>query len=186
LAAYKSTSSPTFSASEIVEFERLFTQCEPDLQAFIFTLLPHWADSEEVLQQTRIVLWQKFDQFQPGTNFKAWALQVARFEVNNFRRTQRSAHLPFEDSLINSLAEVRSSLMEELERQRAVLNECLRRLRASDRQIIRQCYGPKATTTKEAAERLRRPVNTLYEALNRIRRTLMECARQVLQKSKEC
>ena len=184
LTAFDSSSSRTTSAAHIVEFERLFTQCEPDLQAFIFTLLPHWADSEEVLQRTRIVLWQKFDQFQSGTNFKAWALQVARFEVNNFRRTQRSESLSFDDDLIDSLAEVRSSIIEELERQRTVLDECLRKLRASDRQIIRQCYGPKATTTKEAAERLRRPVNTLYKALNRIRRALMECVQQALQRNK--
>jgi len=163
------------SAAEIAEFERLFTQCEADVKAFVYTLLPHWSDADDVVQRTRIVLWQKFSQFRPGTSFKAWALQVARFEVSNFRRTQRSDRLCFEDQVIESLAEVRNSMVEELDRRRAVLATCMQKLRASDRQIIRHCYGPKATTAKEAAERLQRPVNTLYKALNRIRRTLMEC-----------
>lgn len=180
LAAYDPKSARSTSAAQIVEFERLFTQCESDIQAFILTLLPHWSDAEDVLQRTRIVLWQKFAQFEPGSNFKAWALQVARFEVSNFRRTQRRDRHCFDDSLVDSLADVRASLTDDLQRRRAALDQCLRKLRASDRQIIRQCYGPKATTTKDAAERLRRPVNTLYKALNRIRRTLMECVQQAI------
>ena len=181
-AAYDSSDARSSSAAQIAEFEQLFRQCDSDIKAFVFTLLPHWSDAEDVVQRTRIVLWQKFSQFQPGSNFKAWALQVARFEVSNFRRTQRSDRLCFDDNLVDSLTEVRSSLAEELDRRRAVLDQCLRKLRASDRQIIRHCYGPKATTTKEAADRLHRPVNTLYKALNRIRRTLLECVQQVNRK----
>jgi RNA polymerase sigma-70 factor (ECF subfamily) len=166
------------SAAQIGEFERLFAACEAKLQAFVFMILPHWSDAEDVVQRTRIVLWQKFGQFQPGTNFQAWALQVARLEVSNFRRVQRRDRLCFDDSLVDSLAEVRSSLSDELDRQRTILDECMRKLRASDRQIIRLCYGPKATTAKDAAERLHRPVNTLYKALQRIRRTLVQCVQK--------
>jgi RNA polymerase sigma-70 factor (ECF subfamily) len=178
-ADYDPESPRPATAEQIAEFEHHFTRCESDLEALVFTLLPHWPDVEDVVQRTRIVLWQKFTQFQPGSNFKAWALQVARFEVSNFRRTQRSDRLCFDDELVESLAEVRESMADELDRRRSVLDQCLRKLRASDRQIIRHCYGPNATTTKDAAGRLRRPVNTLYKALNRIRRTLLECVQQV-------
>jgi RNA polymerase sigma-70 factor, ECF subfamily len=178
-AVYDADSARSSSAGQIAEFEHHFSQCESEIQAFVFTLLPHWPDVEDIVQRTRIVLWQKFSTFEPGSSFKAWALQVARFEVNNFRRTQRSDRLCFDDALVDSLAEVRTTLADELDRRRSVLNDCMSKLRASDRQIIRHCYGPKATTTKEAADRLHRPVNTLYKALNRIRRTLLECVKQV-------
>lgn len=178
-AAHDPTGPPGPSASQIAEFERLFHQCEAHIQGFIFTLLPHWSDAEDVLQRTRIVLWQKFDRYEDGSNFRAWALQVARFEVSNFRRTQRSDRLCFDEALVASLADVRTSMVAELDQRRAALAQCLRKLRASDRQIIRHCYGPRATTTKEAATQLHRPVNTLYKALNRIRRTLTECVQQI-------
>jgi len=174
-AASDSNGARDSTAADVADFERHFSQCEADIQAFVFTLLPHWPDAEDIVQRTRIVLWQKFSQFRPDTSFRAWAVQVARFEVSNFRRTQRSDRLCFDDHLVDSLAEVRTSLTDELDRRRAALDRCLRKLRASDRQIIRHCYGPKSTTTKDAADRLHRPVNTLYKALNRIRRTLMEC-----------
>jgi len=178
-AAHDPAGAPQPSATQIAEFERLFHQCEGDLQAFIFALLPHWTDAEDVLQRTRIVLWQKFDHYKDGSNFRAWALQIARFEVSNFRRTQKSDRLCFDEALVASLADVRTSMVAELDRRRATLEQCLRKLRASDRQIIRHCYGPRATSTKEAAARLHRPVNTLYKALNRIRRTLTECVQQI-------
>jgi RNA polymerase sigma-70 factor, ECF subfamily len=178
-SAFDSGSTRSSSAEEITEFVSHFTQCEAEIQAFVFMLLPHWSDAEDVVQRTRIILWQKFAQFQPGSSFKAWALQVARFEVGNFRRTQRSDRHCFDDQLVESLADVRTSLVDELDRRRTVLDQCMRKLRPSDRQIIRHCYGPKATTTKDAADRLSRPVNTLYKALNRIRRTLMECVQRV-------
>lgn len=183
-AAYDADSARRASAEQIAEFGHLFTHCESDIQSLVFTLLPHWPDAEDVVQRTRIVLWQKFSQFQPGSNFKAWALQIARFEVSNFRRTQRNDRLCFDDGLVDSLAEVRSSLADELDRRRSVLDQCLGKLRASDRQIIRHCYGPNATTTKDAADRLRRPVNTLYKALNRIRRALLECVQQITTQDK--
>jgi RNA polymerase sigma-70 factor (ECF subfamily) len=185
LSCYYPSGADSTTAGQIVEFERLFSQCEPDLKAFVFTLLPNWSDAEDVLQRTRIVLWQKFVQFQPESNFKAWALQVARFEVCNFRRTRRSDRLCFDDELVASLAEVRTSLMDDLERRRDALVQCLKKLRASDRQIIRHCYGPKSTTTKEAAERLHRPVNTLYKALNRIRRALSDCVQHVIREEQK-
>src|SRR3989304_3643480 len=149
-AAYDADGAQHPSAAQIAEFEIFFRKCESDIQAFVFTLLPHWPDAEDVVQRTRIVLWQKFAQFQTGSRFKAWALQVARFEVSNFRRTQRGDHLCFNDQLIDTLAEVRSSLTDDLEQRRAALELCVRKLRPSDRQIIRHCFGPKAATTKEA------------------------------------
>lgn len=178
LAGYSVALAASESAAQAGAFEALFAECEEDVQSFIFALLPNWANAEDVLQRTRIVLWQKFAQFQPGTNFKAWALQVARFELANFRRRQRSDRHQFDDGLVDSLAEVRASLSDELERRRTALELCVRKLRPSDRQIIRHCYGPKATTTKAAADRLNRPVNTLYKALQRIRRTLIECVHE--------
>lgn len=178
LLAYESEGPQRDPSLPLRELERLLKRHESDIQAFLFALLPNWSDVEDVLQRTRIILWKKFPQFEAGTNFRAWALQIARHEVSNFRRNQQRERLCFDEELVESLAEVRSSLVHDLEQQRAALQRCLQKLRASDRQIIRHCYGPSATTTKEAAIRLSRPVNTLYKALNRIRRTLAECVRQ--------
>ena len=181
LAAYEAEGpkeEPPFATGEL---ERLLKQDEADIRSFIFTLVPNWSDVEDVLQRTRIILWQKFPTFEPGTNFRAWALQIARHEVHNFRRTRQRERLHFDDEMVESLAETHLPLIHELEQRRAALESCINKLRTSDRQIIHHCYGPSATTAKEAAAQLKRPVNTLYKALNRIRRTLAECVQQRVQ-----
>ena len=63
------------------EFIRLFLQNERRIYAFIVSLLPDLTDAEDVLQETSVVLWEKFDQFQPGTNFVSWACKIAHFKV---------------------------------------------------------------------------------------------------------
>ncbi len=55
----------------VTEFVRLFTTYEVRLRAFAMTLLANHADVEDVLQQANVVLWTKFDDYEPGTNFMA-------------------------------------------------------------------------------------------------------------------
>ena len=54
------------------EFVRLFVAHEGRLRAFIRSLLPTWADVDEVMQETSLVAWRKFGRFERGTNFMAW------------------------------------------------------------------------------------------------------------------
>jgi RNA polymerase sigma-70 factor (ECF subfamily) len=129
------------------------------------------------------VLWRKFDQFEDGSDFGAWACQIAKLEVRNFLRVGRRDRLCFSDDLLTSLADMRLALDNELELRREALLHCVEKLRPADKKIIHSCYGPQATTVKDAAERLGRPVNTLYKALIRMHRTLFECIERTLRAS---
>jgi DNA-directed RNA polymerase specialized sigma24 family protein len=60
------------------------------------------------------------------------------------------------------------------------LRGCLDKLPDSDRQLVRHCYGDSRVTFKTAAEELGRPVNSVYKALNRIRRALYHCIERQL------
>src|SRR4051794_36154757 len=72
----------------VTEFVRLFTTYEVRLRAFAMTLLANHADVEDVLQQANLTLWGKFDEFQLGTNFMAWAGRVLYLKVQQHRRKQ--------------------------------------------------------------------------------------------------
>ena len=159
-------------------FVRLLAHNQYEIHSFILTLVPHWADADDVMQATSIVLWRKFDRFQPGTDFVAWACRVARLEVQNFRRVKGRDRLLFNDALLQSLGEVRLSMGNELEAERELLNGCITRLKPDDHELIRRCYGQKAINAKQVAVELGRPVNTVYKALIRIRRNLYECVQR--------
>ena len=53
--------------------------------------------ANEVLQETNLVLWRKSDEFQSGSDFKAWSFRVAHFQVMAFRQRQIRDRLVFDD-----------------------------------------------------------------------------------------
>jgi DNA-directed RNA polymerase specialized sigma24 family protein len=83
-------------------FVRLYTQHETNLRSFSRSLLPSWDDVDEVMQQTAIVLWRKFDQFDLNTEFMKWACVVARFEILAYRRNMARDKLVLSGIALNS------------------------------------------------------------------------------------
>ena len=58
-------------------FLKEFAPHHDRLFAYLFSLLPHRPDAEDVFQRTSLILWQKFDQWTPGSDFLAWACGLA-------------------------------------------------------------------------------------------------------------
>ncbi|MBN1395825.1 MAG: sigma-70 family RNA polymerase sigma factor [Pirellulales bacterium] len=142
---------------------------------FIFTLVPSHADADDILQDTSVILWQKFGEFAVGSNFLRWASTVAFNKVRDFRKKLARDRLRFwTDDLIEAIAETHWSERESLVRQRSLLAGCVRELDQRDRELIRQ-YFSRRLTIKAVAEQLGRPANTVYKALNRVRKALMDC-----------
>ena len=56
------------------EFAGLVRLHTGQVLAYINALVLDWNDADDLFQETCLVLWQKFDEFRPGTNFLAWAL----------------------------------------------------------------------------------------------------------------
>jgi RNA polymerase sigma-70 factor, ECF subfamily len=166
-------------SSRTEAFVGLFAQSQYEIHSFVLTLVPNRADADDVMQTTSIVLWRKFDQFLPGTNFVAWACQIARLEVQNFRRVKGRDRLVFDDTLLQSLGGLRLAMSDELAADRGLLRDCIAGLRPDDRELIDRCYGKK-TTAKDVAIELGKPVNTVYKALIRIRRGLYDCIQRAL------
>jgi DNA-directed RNA polymerase specialized sigma24 family protein len=63
------------------EFARLLTATHRRLYAFILALAANPADADDIMQETRGVLWRKLNDFEPGTDFASWAMAVARHVV---------------------------------------------------------------------------------------------------------
>ena len=75
------------------------------IYGYILTLLPNWADADDVFQDTNRVLWEKFPEFEPGTDFFAWSMRVAQYQVMNYRQKQQRSKLVFSEDFIQTVAE---------------------------------------------------------------------------------
>ena len=160
-------------------FVQEFVRHEPSLRSFIRPLVRSWNDVEEVLQQSSLVLWRKYPDFEPGSDFLSWACTIARFEVLHFRRARaRDRHL-FGEELISLLADEASAEASHRERERMALDTCIERLPSHQRELIQKCYMG-GMNINVVAGSLGRSATSLYKALNRIRQLLLECIERSL------
>src|SRR5262245_29268826 len=109
---------------------RLVTQNQSQLHGYLYALMHNMADTEDVLQDTILVLWRKFDQFVPGTNFLHWALKTARFEALKFQRTMRRDRRFFSEELVVELEEGPFSTCDDeaINDRRMALTNCIGKL----------------------------------------------------------
>lgn len=154
-------------------FVELFSQSRLQIYRYILTLVPNSADADELFQQTSLTLWKTWDRFDSEREFLPWAFGVARNEIRNFVRRQMPVQL-LSDDVADSLTALR--LQEEqlfAERQQA-LHACLEQLSPLQRTLVQECYGNEQSL-KEVAARRGQSAESVYKAVQRIRRALFEC-----------
>ena len=161
------------------DFVQLFTRYQRRLFLHILAQVPHPVDAEEILQETNVIAWRKFQQFEAGTNFLAWVSRIATFEIMKYRSQRRRERLQFSEEFLNAVAQESLAREDELELRRAALVECIQKLRDRDRELIQLRYAP-GESGKGLAENLGRPANSVYQSLGRLRRTLLECIERQL------
>jgi len=177
-------SDQTTSGDRTTEFIRLFTTHEPRLHGYVLSLAPNWESAEEILQSTNAILWEKFDHFEAGTNFFAWACKTARIEVMAFYRRQNREKLRFGSELIEMIADESETMDSLLAERQRYLTGCLERLRPRDRALIQQRYQ-RGATVPSIAKQTGRSVAAIYKALQRVRAMLMTCIETSLAEEKK-
>lgn len=162
-------------------FVRLFTRNEPALRAFTRSLLPSWDDVDEVMQNTGVVLWRKFSDFEPeadpANEFFRWACVVARFEVLAWRRDKARDRHVFDEDLVEMLALEAEEKHETLRDERKALEKCLAKLPENLRKIVVTAYEP-GVRLNEVARDLGKSATAFYKKLNRTRALLLDCIRE--------
>jgi RNA polymerase sigma-70 factor (ECF subfamily) len=161
-------------------FVRLFLDGQREILRYILALVPGIDDANEILQETAVDLWQKFDRYDPASPFTPWACRFAFFRILKFReqKSRQCKYMSLE--AVNLLAAERSEREEILEDRRLALAKCLKRLKDPDRLMIERRYSQQMSVAK-IAEVTGRNISTLYKELDRVRRHLAECVNRRLE-----
>jgi RNA polymerase sigma-70 factor (ECF subfamily) len=161
-------------------FVKSFVRSQARIYAYVATLLPSRADAEEVFQQTSLILWKKWREFDPERDFVRWACGIAYLEVRNTLRKQRAAgRVGLSEQILAQLADTRLEARGLLDARRQALAACLDRLRPGQRDLLERCYAGKDSVKLIAAE-IGKTANGLYLTLKRLRRALFDCINQTL------
>lgn len=163
-----------------LDFLRLFVRYEHEIYAYILALVPHVHDADDLFQNGMAVMWRKFGQFRPGSNFAAWGIEVMRYEILLYRRKHaRSRQVMMEDSLIEILLDDIGAAQDEASVRIEALRKCQTRLDDRAKQIIRMRYELN-TPIKKIAAHLKVSRRQVHRILGQIMDVLLRCMHKTL------
>lgn len=161
-------------------FLSLFLRSEREVFRYVAALIPNVADAEDIVQQTALALWEKFDAYDPAQPFTPWA---CRFALNKARQWIERRHrwqALLASGLAEEIARRREELRPEMERRLVHLERCLDKLPGEQRALV-EGYYYRRTGIEALAGESKRTVEATYKLLQRVRHALQDCVENAAQ-----
>lgn len=149
----------------------------PALMSYVMSLLPERDACDDVVQETCLFLWNRREEFEQGTNFKAWAFKAAWFKVLTHRREmQRRKMISFSEDALERISKAAEQFAEEhdVDHRLTALRNCVAELPSDNRQLLQLKYLDRISLTEHAKSRGLKP-NQIQKSLSRIRIALRHC-----------
>jgi RNA polymerase sigma-70 factor (ECF subfamily) len=156
------------------EYIRLLMSNQARIATYIQALVQNFQDAEDIFQDTAAIAWEKFDEYQSGTNFTAWAITIARYRIQYYWSRNKKSIVRYSDAAVKSIEEHISNTTQRTPGNQRLLDECMQKLPEQDVKLIRMRYSRKITI-KAMADELGRSIHGLYSTLSRIHVVLAEC-----------
>ena len=117
-------------------------ECRVDLVAYARALLGDFAEAEDAVQETMLVVVKKFEQFQEGTSMLAWCRSMVRLEVLRMKQKRRRertlAERLLDDAVDAAFAESKEVRQhDDTETWRSALERCLAQISERGRRILK-------------------------------------------------
>ena len=161
------------------EFILELTQCQQRLYGYIFRRVANRDQAMEVLQQTNLVLCRKADDFEPGTNFNAWAVTVAHYQILSYRKTLARDRLVFTDDVLAAIDEGEP----DNERREGTLQHllhCFAKMSDENQALMKLRYE-RELSMEQLANEIGKKAVAVRVKLHRLRRGLRDCVETRLQ-----
>ncbi len=167
------------------EFVELLTQNYSRIKSFIFCMVPNEADSEDIMQETTALMWEKFDQYKLGTNFIAWALTIAKYKILSYQRDKNRNRIQFDDQVTEMIETASKAKLanDNIVEKVTALKKCIQKLPKKERTIIQLKYS-NGQSNRTLADNEGVSVPTIYRYLSKIYLNLLHCINQRLSPEK--
>ncbi len=157
-------------------FTRLLMANQRRLYGFILALVHDRTHADDLQQEVASVLWKKFDRYEVGTDFAAWAMRVARLSVYEWRRQQARLPLPMNDETFDRMADEAMAVADQLDERLGALRRCMDSITGPHRQLLEARYGA-GEAVRGIAERFGLSRRSVYNRLNKVHGHLLDCIR---------
>ncbi|HRH98197.1 MAG TPA: sigma-70 family RNA polymerase sigma factor [Prosthecobacter sp.] len=158
----------------------LLTQHQAALFRYIFSLVPCEADARDILQETSVALFRKFDQYDATRPFLPWAYRFAYLQVQKHREKSARSPLLFSEDVMDLLANERTHIEPQLDERLRLLDGCLGKLTPQDKELVTRRYALRESA-EDMMQRFDMSRRTLFRNLELLRQRLHECVSHQLQ-----
>jgi RNA polymerase sigma-70 factor (ECF subfamily) len=163
-----------------LDFLRLFVRHQQEIYAYILILVAHEHDADDLFQDGMTVMWKKFDQFRPGTNFAAWGVRIMHYLILDYRRkAARNKRVLMEDAVFEALTDHIPAIQDEMAIRIEALRKCLAGLDDRAKGIIKMRFECN-TSIEDMAAHLKRSPRQVHRILGQISRVLLRCMNRTL------
>jgi len=162
------------SAAAQQRFLSLFLRSEWEIFRYVAALVPNVADAEDIVQQTALALWEKFDAYDPGLPFTPWACRFALNKTRQWLERRQRWQALLEGELVEELAQRREELRPELDLRLGHLERCLAKLPVEQLSLV-EGYYYRRDGIENLATNSGRTVAATYKMLQRVRLALQAC-----------
>jgi RNA polymerase sigma-70 factor (ECF subfamily) len=166
-------------------FLALFLRSEREIFRYVTALVPNVIEAEEIVQQTALALWEKFDSYDPDRPFTPWACRFALNKARQWMERRQKWQILLTGGLAEELARRREELSPELERRLVHLEDCIAKLPMQHRGVV-EGYYYRRLGIEELAGASGRTVDATYKMLQRIRLSLRHCVENAAQLPESC
>jgi len=155
-------------------FLSLFLRSEREVFRYVATLVPNVTDAEDIVQQTAMALWEKFEDYDPALPFTPWACRFALNKARQWIERRQRWHALLNGGLAEELMQRRQELLPEFEVRLKHLEGCLGKLPQEQRSLVEGYYYER-TKIETLAQSSGRSEAATYKMLQRIRHALQVC-----------
>lgn len=152
----------------------LWTVAQPAVRSYLRSMVRDLHVTEDLLQQVALTLVERFDQYDPGRNFTAWCMGIAKHKLMNYFTTRSRDRHQFGPEAMKKVAEAYVATENENLDREIALSACLRLLRARAREVIAMRFE-QGLQTSAIADALGTTKNTVLIILHRSRNALAHC-----------
>ncbi|MBN2513779.1 MAG: sigma-70 family RNA polymerase sigma factor [Sedimentisphaerales bacterium] len=167
---------------QLKNFMGLLVPHQRQIHAFILYLVVNRADADDILQETLVEMWNKFNEYKDGTNFVAWGLTIAKFKVLQFIQKSKNYRFHFDPQLLELLEHeaIRKNGVHTHNERVEILKECVSKLQTKEKVMLDLRYE-KNLTFEGISRQFGVSVPAIYKALGRTHARLAQCIKLTLE-----
>jgi RNA polymerase sigma-70 factor (ECF subfamily) len=160
-------------------FLRMFLPVQPNLRAFVGSLVRNRQAREDLLQDIALTLWEKMSEYDEGASFSAWARAIAANKVRQHWDKVGRRPVCFSPEVVQAISDAFATVDKHPTDAADALAQCLKEVPDKLRRLLELRYND-SHSIKEIASIVGGAEVAIYKALARLRGRLRECVERRL------